>query len=71
MTNNKEDVTYGGFSRSNIRKWLLEKILKSGKPFDMIAAIYYEMRDIDNEANSEDCYEDSSYFIEMLKKEIE
>lgn len=49
------DITYGGFIPSNIRRWIIKECIESGDPVNFFSALSDAMADIDyEEANNDD-----------------
>jgi len=55
------DITFGGFFKSNIRKWIIKECVQSGNPEDFFAAIIESIDDINDLSQDSPEYWDEAY----------
>lgn len=51
------DITYGGFFKSNIRRWLIKECLESGRADEFFEALREIVDEIDTERDEADFWE--------------
>ena len=56
-----DETTYGGFFKSNIRKWIIKECLESGNPEEFFAAIIEAVDDISDIKTDYPDYWDEAY----------
>lgn len=59
-----KDITWGGFSKLNIRRWIINECLDTDKPYDFFRAIEDVISDIRDEIDNYR-YEPEYYWQEI------